>query len=618
MANKKQNIKQGKKNNPYQKVAASTAVKRSPLLQISIIWPMLVIAAVTFIVYLTALKNGFTNWDDQVYVTDNPLLRDLSFEGLKKLILVNLAGNHHPLTLLSLALNYSIFSLNASSYHTVNVILHIINCLLVFYFIYKLTGHKMEIAFITALLFGIHPMHVESVAWIAARKDVLFTLFFMLGLITYVKFVKQLRMKWLLYTGIFFILSLLSKPAAIIFPVVLFLLDYYLKRKTDLRSVLEKIPLLIISLAFGILTLASQYNVGALGEKQVYTVFQKLLFASYSLLVYLVKAIIPVHLSTFYPYPDVKEMPALFYVAPFIVLGIIATVIIYFRRNRTLVFGLLFFLVNVAMVLQLISFGNAILAERYTYVPYIGLFFIIGSGMSFLMRTKEKKILQWKTPALILLFLFATTAAICTFQRNKVWKDSETLWGDVIEKFPGNSIGYYNRGVYYSTTSQYDKAIPDYTKAISIRANYYESYYNRAQAYRLTGQDHKAIPDYSQAMTIRPNEIKPHLNISVAYSNVNEYAKALEECNKAVQLQPENYETWQFRANAYFYLKEFKSAITDYSKTIELNPGYADAWFNRAVAYGKLGDKKNALHDLLKSQELGHAEDKVLMNWLKQ
>ena len=618
MAEKNRSSNLKKKNISHQKVAVSSPAKRNPLLQINIIWPMLLIALLTFIVYLSALKNGFTNWDDQVYVTDNPLLRDLSFEGFKKLIFMNLAGNHHPLTMLSLAFNYSIFKLNASSYHIFNVIVHIINCLLVFYFIYIISGRKMEIAFITALLFGIHPMHVESVAWVAARKDVLYTLFFISGLITYIWYIKQLKIKWLIITGLLFILSLLSKPAAIVFPVVLFLIDYFLKRKIDKRSIFEKIPLFLISIAFGILTIASQYNIGAMGEEQVYNLFQKTLFASYSLLVYLAKAIIPVHLSTFYPYPDTKEIPAFFYIAPFIVLGIIAAVIYFLRRKRMLIFSLIFFLVNIAMVLQLISFGSAILAERYTYVPYIGLFFVIGNGLSFLLRTHEKKFLKWKIPALLLLSSFTIVLVVATYQRNKVWKDSETLWTDVIKKYPDNSIGYYNRGVFFSNGLQYEKAIPDYSKAISIRKNYYEAHYNRAQAYRLTGQNRDAIPDYLKAMEIRPSEIKPYLNSSLAYSNIGEYPRALEESQKAVDIQPDNYETWQYRANAYFYLKDFNLALADYSKTIQLKPDYADAWFNRAVAYGKLGDKKNAMQDLIKAKELGHAGDTVLMNWLKK
>jgi tetratricopeptide (TPR) repeat protein len=311
-------------------------------------------------------------------------------------------------------------------------------------------------------------------------------------------------------------------------------------------------------------------------------------------------------------------MPVFYYIAPFILLAITISIIIFLRRKRVIVFGLLFLLVNLLLILQLVSVGNAIMADRYTYVPYIGVFLLLGYGSSYLLRSQKKKIKKWGTPALLLLLLFSGTMAYATYERNKVWKDSETLWTDVIEKYPGNSIGWYNRGEYLSNREQYEKAIPDYTHALLLRPNYYEALYNRAQGYRLSGQNELAIADYRNAISVRPREPKPQLNIGLAYFNLKEYAKALEEYNKAVQKFPEDFEAWYGRANAHFYLKEYKPAIADYSRSLELNPKYSDAWYNRAVAYGNIPDKKNAMNDLLKAQELGHPPDTVLMNWLKK
>ncbi len=587
-------------------------------LDMNIVLPALLIAVLTFIAYLSALGNGFTNWDDQVYVYQNPLLKDLSLQGLKALMAMNLGGNHHPLTMLSLALNYSISGLAPYSYHLFNVILHVVNSLLVFYFIYILTGLKMEVAFVCGLLFGIHPMHVESVAWVSARKDVLYTMFFVGGLITYIFYIKSMKMKWLLITGLLFILSLLSKPAAIIFPLVLLLVDYFLERKIKARAILEKIPFLIFSVFFGILTLVTQFSVGAISDKPVFTVFQKMLFGSYSTLMYLIEAVVPYKLSAYHPYPYLNEMPVIFYMAPLIILAIIAMVVIFFRRNRMIVFGLLFFVVNLLLILQFVSVGNAIMADRYTYVPYIGLFFILGSGLSYVLRSRRENVKKYGAIAMTVFLLFSAVFSYATYNRNKVWKGSESLWGDVSEKYPWHTLGWYNRGQYLSSAQQYEKAISDYSNALALKPNYYEALYNRAQAYRLTGKSEMAIEDYKRAMTVKPTEVNPQKNIGLAYFNLKKYDMALIEYNKAVKNFPDNYDLWYGKGNSYYYLKDYRSAIENYTKAIELNPKYADAWYNRAVAYGHLLDKKNAKTDMLKAQELGYATDTTFMNWLKK
>jgi tetratricopeptide (TPR) repeat protein len=601
-----------------QKILAPVRIDKGSWLDINILWPMLAVAVLTFIVYISALKLGFTNWDDPVYVYENPFLKDLSFEGLKKLTVMNFAGNHHPITMLTLALNYGISGQAPFSYHFVNIILHLTNSLLVFYFVYLISGHKMEVAFVCSLLFGLHPMHVESVAWVSGRKDLVYSVFFLAGLITYIKYISTKNIKWLVGTALLFILSALSKPSAVIFPLVLFLVDFILERKTDKRNILEKVPLLLISVVFGLLTLMSQQEVGALGDKPFYSVFQRILFASHSLVIYFVKSMVPFHLSAFHPYPSTKDIPAFFYIAPFLVLGAVAMVFYFLRRKRIIVFGLLFFLVNLLLILQLISVGNAIMAERYTYIPYIGLFFILGSGLSYILRSGKKPIKQWAIPATGAFLLFTAIMGYATFERNMVWKDSESLWSDQIEKYPEQTIGYYNRGYFLSRKEQYKPAIVDYTKALLLNPNYYEAAYNRAQAYRLTGQNEQAIEDYRTAMKIRTTEINPQLNIGLAFLNLKKYSQALEAYNKVVKNYPDQYETWFGRGNAYFFLKDFKNAVSDYTKAIELNPKFSDLWYNRASSYGNMMDKKNAIHDLLKAQELGHAPDTVLMNWLKK
>lgn len=579
-------------------------------------WPLVIITAFAFILYYPALKSGFTNWDDQVYVTESQLIQDFSPTGINKMVKTPVAANYHPLTVLSLALNYKISGFDPFSYHLFNVLLHILNSLLVFYFIYIITGQKTEIAFITGFLFAVHPMHVESVAWVAARKDVLYSFFFLSALITYCYFYQRKKTMWLIVTAFLFILSLASKPAAVVLPLILIILDYYLGRKLDKKAILEKIPFLMLSLITGLITLSAQGEAGALGDNPVFTFMQKILFASHSLLSYLFKSIIPAGLSAFHPYPFLKGLPVSYYIAPVLVLAIAGCIFYFFRKNKMIVFGSLFFFINIVIVLQLLSFGNAVMAERYTYLPYIGLFFIIGSGFSYVIRNKNKQISKWKNACIALVFIFSATMCSGSYKRIPAWKNSETLWTGVVQEYPLQSTGWYNLGHYLSEQKQYERSIPAFSKAIEIRTNYYEAHYNRGQAYRLTGKDKEAVSDYTIAMAIKPGEINTYRSRATSYFTLQEYQKGLMDFERAVELAPADYNCWFGRGNAHFYLKEFDKALQDYKKTLELSPNYAEAYYNMAITYGNLGDKKKSLENLLKSEQLGKPRDQKMMDWL--
>jgi len=220
---------------------------------------VIAILLVTYISFYPSIKNSFTNWDDPGYVTENPKITHLKSDGIEHFFSFSdfTVGNYHPLTMLSLALDYNSAKLSPARYHKVNVLFHLLNTFLVFLFIYRLSGKKIIVATIVAILFGIHPMHVESVSWVAGRKDVLFTFFFVAGLITYLRYLNKNKQKILFYffTFILALLSLLCKPAAVTFPLVILLIDFYYKRKFDIKCLLEKIPFFIVSIIFGIISL---------------------------------------------------------------------------------------------------------------------------------------------------------------------------------------------------------------------------------------------------------------------------------------------------------------------------------------------------------------------------
>src|SRR5687767_5435337 len=237
----------------------TTKVKVNPVPN----WHIPLILIITFIIYIPALSAGFVNWDDPDYVENNHLIRDIS--RLPELLTTSVQGNHHPLTMFSLALNFVISGDNAWSYHLFNIVFHLINCFLVYRLALLLTKNNILVAFVTSLLFAIHPLHVESVAWITERKDVLYALFFLAGHISFIKYLDSNSKKQYWLTLLFVVLSLLSKPAAVIFPVSLLCIDVLRRRQFSFKLITEKIPFFIPAILMGLLTISAQKDVGATG-----------------------------------------------------------------------------------------------------------------------------------------------------------------------------------------------------------------------------------------------------------------------------------------------------------------------------------------------------------------
>src|SRR5687767_14123482 len=305
---------------------------------------VLVILLITYICFSPALtdKKEFTNWDDPGYVVEQPLAKSLSKENINTLFKpsTQVMLNYHPLTMITLAMNYSSSELNAKPYAITNVIIHILNTFLVFYFLYLMSRKKFWVGALGALWFGIHPMHVESVAWIAERKDVLYCFFFLLSCITYIRYLETRKIALLFAVFVFFVLSCLSKAMAVPLPLVLLLIDFYFQRKINLKVIAEKIPFLAVAVWIGWNATQIQAD-QAIADYGTFTTLQRLMFASYGFMMYWAKLILPLKLSAFYPYPALGEdggIPLIYNVAPLIALAIAAIPfwILYKRENKEL------------------------------------------------------------------------------------------------------------------------------------------------------------------------------------------------------------------------------------------------------------------------------------------
>src|SRR5215204_2819253 len=524
---------------------------------------LLIILIVTFIAYIPSLKAGFVNWDDPDYVSGNPMIKDIS--NLKMIFTRPIQGNYHPLTVLSLAINYSISGLDAWSYHLFNLLFHLFNCYLVFRLSMLLSRNNLIIAFTTSLLFGIHPMHVESVAWISERKDVLYGLFFLAGLISYTKYVDSNSRKQYGLTILFMALSLASKPAAVIFPILLLCIDVLRSRNFNLKLLLEKIPFLMLAAVVGLLTFTAQKEKGAIDGTQIFDLSTRILMGFYGIMMYVIKLIFPINLSPFYPFAPINEdLPAPYYIAPLFSVILIGLVFYSLKKNRVIAFGILFYLANLLLVLQFIPVGSAIIADRYTYLPYVGLFYIIGWLID---RYAKGNFLR----SLYLIVPIILVTGILTFKQCSIWLNGGSLWDHAIKTQP-SARAYDNRGSLYKDEKKYQEAIQSYNEALKINVADHEAYMLRGNVYFEMNNFDLAFSDYKNALSINPNYVTATDNLGALYGLRLQYDSALKYFNKALAINPNYTPSYKNRAIVNLELNRNEESIKDFKKYLEFNP----------------------------------------------
>ncbi len=561
-----------------------------------------IVMILSFIAMSPALKNEFVDWDDPEYVRDQPLIQSAKSENFRKLIETPIMGNYHPLTMYSLALDYKELkggnTPDPAPFHRTNIVLHVLNSFLVFLFIFLLSGRRLAVAAFTGLVFGVHPMHVESVAWISERKDVLYTFFFVAGLITYWYYIEKKSILFLALTFVLFFLSCFSKPSAVIFPVVMLLVDYFRKRNlTDLKLLLEKVPFFAVAVWGGLLTLKAQGQAGAMDVMQAFSVLDRSFFACNGVMMYLAKAIVPAKLSGIYPYPQPgKSLGELVYAAPAVIVLLAGLVWWFFRNNRAVIFGIGFFIVNLLLVLQFVAVGSAMYADRYTYVPYIGLFFAGAIFLDQRIRKGKKFGPIGKMESIAAGSLLVLVFVVISFQRSQTWKDSPTFWTDVIGKYPRQApLAYNNLGKWYRERNQYDKAIENYQLGIEAAPGYYLSYNNMGTAYFYKNMPDKALPYYDKAIELNPDYVDSWFNRGAVKAQLKDNEGALSDLNTAVKLDPNSVVAYKNRSLVLLNLEKHDESIKDALQVLEFQPGNADMMNHVGVSYQYKGDHDNAI-----------------------
>ncbi len=542
------------------------------------------ILLLTFGAYFPCLDNGFTNWDDPLFVHHNPLISNPDFWTV---LTTPLANNYHPVTIWSLALNYKLTGLNPVSYHWLNLLLHLANTALVFVFVRRLTKDRFWTTVVTALFFGIHPMHVESVAWIAERKDVVYAFFYLLGMIAYLRYLDRKTPVLLGATFLAFVLSVASKPSAVVFPLTLFAIDFYRRRPVDKGLVLEKAPFFAVALAAGLLTVHAQRITGAIDTQTWAPTFQKVIFAAYGIMMYVVKLFAPLGLSAIYPYPIVGHPLGWEYFLALGILVIVLPAIVFLcRRNRAVLFGIAFFFINILLVLQFFTVGQAIMADRYTYLPYIGLFFAFAWWLDedLASRAVGKRLQSFLAAAFVLL---APVALVQTWKRCDVWQNSETLWNETIRRYPHRiPDSYYNRGhYYYQEAKRFDAALADFNEALSIDPKVAKTWVIKGNLFVDQGKPDSALACFDAAVRLEPKLESGWNNRSVVRFRMGDLAGALSDVQRAVALNPNYRDAYTNLALVTGSMKEYEKSIAASRRAIELDPSHPETH----LSYGSIG-----------------------------
>ena len=510
---------------------------------------------------------GFVNWDDDVNVLEN---RGVITGDWRAIWTEDVIGNYNPLSTSTFALEYALVGDSARLYHLDNLLLHGACIALVFFLGLRLRLSPLA-AGLLAALFAAHPMRVESVAWVTERKDVLFGAFYFGALLLYERGRQGGRgSSWHWGVALLFALSLLSKIQAVSLPLSLLCLDYLRQRELRWGEVLAKAPYLLMSLAWGVFCVWKLKQNGSLAEATDYTAFDRLAVGAYAYVVYLVKAVAPYTHSALYPYPS--RLPLQAYLSIPVALAVVGLGYLAWRRGQVAVaFALAFFTVNVAFVLQIVGAGQGFLADRFTYVGYLGLFWGIAYGFQRWQTRAPSTALRTGAIAYVLLL------TLLAHRYTGVWADGDKLWAHVAEQFPGTATAYGNRGMWLRERGATAEALALFTRAIEADPRAGTYYNSRGKLHFDEGRTPEAIADYTAGIAIEPDLAELHVNRGAAYAKTGNYAAAEADLDRGVALNAADpkgdaFNAYLNRSLLYYTVGRTDAALADYGHLLRLRP----------------------------------------------
>jgi tetratricopeptide (TPR) repeat protein len=604
---------------------------RHTLSKYRVVLVCVILTGLTVGVYWQVLFNDFVNYDDPVYVSENKHLeKGLTWEGIKWAFTSERADNWHPLTWLSLMLDYELFGINARGFHITNLLLHILNTVLLFLILHKVTGGFWRSGFVAAV-FALHPLHVQSVAWVAERKDVLSTVFWLLTMWAYAGYAK--RGGAARYAGalILFALGLLVKPMLVTLPFVMLLLDYWplsrlhldggAEESSLLRLFLEKVPFFVLAAVSSVITLVVQRGGGAVIALAKLTFGKRIMNAAVSYVMYIVKTILPSRLAVYYPY---RGPLAIWEGVGVILLLVVITAAVLVVRRRYALFGWLWYVGTLVPVIGLVQVGSQARADRYMYIPMTGLLIIAAWGAGELAgRVRWRRTAAGFVAGGCLLALM-----VLTWLQVGHWRDTYTLFSHTISVTEDNHIAYLNLGNYFTKQKKDAEAIGCYRKAIEAHPRYVDAHYNLGLAFGREGRHEEAIKEfkrvlrlrkrhwrsrfrladslvqagrveealqeYRRVLEVRPDHVEVHNNFGLALLGKGEIDEAVKHFKRSLEIKPDSAGVLNNLGNALVQQDRYEEAVEYLKKALSLRPGFAKTYYNLGNALKQMGQLAEA------------------------
>ena len=557
-------------------------------------WISLALLIATLAVYSQVRDFDFTNYDDPDYVTENQHVRQgLSAGGLAWAFTSAFAANWFPLTWLSHMLDVQLFGLQSGFHHLTNVVLHAIGAVLLFALFNRMTGDRWRSAFV-AFVFALHPLHVESVAWIAERKDVLCALFWFLTLLAYVRYTERPTVGRYALVLAAFCCGLMSKPMIVTLPFVALLLDYWpLGRipKMAKKAALEKLPLLGLSAIASVVTYLVQQRGGAVLSSDHISLQLRIANVAISYFVYILKFFRPANLAVFYPYPS--SFPVWQIVpAAIILVGVTGLVLAAKRRRPYLAVGWLWYLGTLVPVIGLVQVGLQSRADRYTYIPLIGISIM----------------LAWAVPKQSALLVAAASACaamfVVTWLNVQHWRNSTTLFQHAIDVTNDNYVAHNNLGLALRQQGHPDQAIEHFERALAIRPVFSEAQNNLGDALLSKGRPDDALPHIHEALRLQPDSAAAHVNLGTALLKRGDAGAAVDQYRIAIKLQPDDAGAHAGLGIALTEIGNYPDALSELTGALRLKPEDANARYNFGRLLGLMGRTDEAIVQLTETIRL--------------
>lgn len=517
-----------------------------------------------FLFYSPVLQSDFITWDDPEHLIENPLVHSLHYNNIKNIFSTTVNNTYIPLSILSFAIEYHFFKLNPFVYHLNNLLLHCGVVILIF-FLAKRMGLTVKAAFLGALLFGLHPMHVESVAWVTERKDVLYALFYLLSLLFYCNYLDQRKKHAYFLSIIMGFLSILSKPMALSLPLILFIIDWVKKRNIDRSYFIDKIPFFLIIIPIAWITYSLNTRVIEINTLKSFLIWQ------WTAVFYIKKFIFPLHFVPFYHLPTPMSLFDIKILTTLCAAVILVISVIRFRSHKWYLFACLYYFLSIFFLFRFDDFidSASIVSDRFMYLPSLGICLFIGHLLNQAIGFVSKSdLVRWRNIFMVsLLFLFL---GLKSFKQCMIWKNSITFWNYVSAHSKPFDLIFLNRALAYAAKKEYRLAQIDYNKAIEINPSLSTAYYSRGCLMDELNLFNSAIADYTKAIELDPT-------LSSAYNN---------------------------RGAVYLDMGQYKKALLDFDAAIELNPKYKHVYINKAMGLMGLNRRDQALENAKKALEM--------------